>query len=88
MTDDLFQMYIAYHSYGEKIIYPWSYSGKKVPDWQELHAMGAIMGNKIFEESKGKYKYLVTIITFPLQTYLIRVRVVLLILLISGGHFP
>ena len=50
-------MYLALHSYGQKVIYPWSYGGKKIPDWQELDRVGRVMAHSILRASNGKYKY-------------------------------
>ena len=43
----IFQMYVALHSYGEKVMYPWSHSKEKLPDWQELHSVGVTMADAI-----------------------------------------
>ena len=50
-------MYLALHSYGEKIIYPWSYTSKKVEDWRELDRVGRVMARAMHKSSNGKYKY-------------------------------
>ena len=50
-------MYLGLHSYGQKIIYPWSYTGKKIHDWQELDRVGRVMSRAINLSSNGQYKY-------------------------------
>ena len=50
-------MYLALHSYGEKIIYPWSYTSKKVGDWKDLDRVGRVMSRAMKISSHGKYKY-------------------------------
>jgi hypothetical protein len=50
-------MYLSLHSYGEKIIYPWSYSSKKVEDWRELDRVGRVMARAMYKSSNAKYKY-------------------------------
>merc|ERR1712088_166204 len=52
-----FDMYLAFHSYGEKIIYPWSYSNRKLDDWQDLDRVGRVIARAIHRSSNGKYKY-------------------------------
>merc|ERR1719412_320765 len=39
--------YISLHSYGQKILYPWSYSAVRLPDWQEMQAVGRKIANSI-----------------------------------------
>jgi len=43
------------HSYGQKILYPWSYSNLKVHDWRELQKMGNQMANAIERVSGRNY---------------------------------
>ena len=42
-----FQIYFSLHSYGEKVMYPWSYTNQKLPDWQELHSVGIVIADAI-----------------------------------------
>jgi len=49
--------YLAYHSFGQKILYPWSHTKDKVPDWAELHHMANAMAAPAFEASGGKDYY-------------------------------
>ena len=46
-------MYLAMHSYGEKIIYPWSYKSAPIEDWRDLHSMAETMAGAIFRETRG-----------------------------------
>ena len=43
----MFQIYFSLHSYGEKVMYPWSYTNQKLPDWQELHSVGIVIADAI-----------------------------------------
>ena len=43
------------HSYGQKILYPWSYSNKQVHDWQDLQKMGKLMARAIERSSNRNY---------------------------------
>merc|ERR1719412_2416321 len=47
--------YIPIHSYGQKILYPWSYTGVRLPDWKEMQAVGKILANAIEESSGAHY---------------------------------
>ena len=47
--------YISYHSFGQKILYPWSFTEDKVPDWKELHHMANNLAAGIYEASGGDY---------------------------------
>lgn len=49
--------YLAYHSFGQKMLYPWSHTKDKVPDWAELHHMANAMASAAFEASGGKDYY-------------------------------
>ena len=51
------QLYTSIHSYGQKIIYPWSYTADKIYDWRELESMGHAMADNMFHASKGRDKY-------------------------------
>jgi hypothetical protein len=48
-------MYIALHSYGEKVMYPWSYTKEKLHDWQELHSIGVTIADAITSISGQEY---------------------------------
>ena len=50
-------MYVSLHSYGQKIMYPWSNSPEKVKDWRDLDRVGRVMKQAIKESSRGKYLY-------------------------------
>jgi len=52
-----FASYITFHSFGSKIMYPWSYANLKVKDWKELHNLGVHLAEGIFEASRGKDRY-------------------------------
>jgi len=52
-----FVAYLAFHSFGSKIIYPWSYKDDKVPDWQDLHLMANVIAEEVFNESGGTDYY-------------------------------
>merc|ERR1719412_1502379 len=41
------------HNYGQKILYPWSYSSLKVHDWQDLQKMGNLMA-RAMERASGR----------------------------------
>ena len=43
------------HNYGQKILYPWSYSAERVPDWRDLQAMGEVMAREIEAASGRNY---------------------------------
>ena len=43
----IFQSYIMIHSYGQKILYPWSYTAVRVHDFEDLAKMGQIMARNI-----------------------------------------
>lgn len=49
--------YVSYHSFGQKILYPWSYSDEKVPDWKELHHMANSLAGRIYQASFGQDYY-------------------------------
>ena len=49
----LLQMYISLHSYGQKILYPWSHAGHKIEDWQDLD----ILGKSVFLRIRVISKY-------------------------------
>jgi len=49
--------YLAYHSFGQKMLYPWSHTKDKVADWAELHHMGNAMAAAAFEASNGEDYY-------------------------------
>jgi len=49
--------YVSLHSYGQKILYPWSYTSARIEDWYDLQQMGEIMAKEI-RKSSGDY-YLV-----------------------------
>ena len=55
----LSQFYLALHSYGQKVIYPWSYTEKKVADWKQLQKMGEVMARAIHKKSDGGVQYTV-----------------------------
>ena len=46
------QSYLMLHNYGQKILYPWSYTDKRIPDWKDLQRMGEHMARSI-EASSG-----------------------------------
>jgi len=48
--------YIMIHSFGQKILYPWSYTGVRVHDWEDLATMGEIMARNIERHSGLDYK--------------------------------
>ena len=35
------------HNYGQKILYPWSYTKERIPDWKDLQRMGETMARSI-----------------------------------------
>ncbi len=53
-------MYLSYHSYGEKIVYPWSYTAAPAPDWRELQGVAVHMADAMFRESSGRSRFKVT----------------------------
>ena len=53
------QMYLSFHSYGQKVLYPWSYSAEKVPDWVDLHDMGIVIGEAMRDATHGRTLYTV-----------------------------
>ncbi len=50
-------MYLSYHSYGEKIVYPWSYTDRPVPDWRDLHRVAARMAARMHRASDGRSRF-------------------------------
>ena len=44
------------HSFGQKILYPWSYTSFLVHDWEDLATMGEIMARNIERHSGLDYK--------------------------------
>eukprot|EP00096_Caligus_rogercresseyi_P000121 TRINITY_DN1032_c0_g1_i1.p1 TRINITY_DN1032_c0_g1~~TRINITY_DN1032_c0_g1_i1.p1 ORF type:complete len:314 (-),score=58.90 TRINITY_DN1032_c0_g1_i1:1260-2201(-) len=46
-----FKAYLSIHSFGQKVIYPWSYTNVKIADWKELHQMGNIIASTISKYS-------------------------------------
>ena len=49
--------YLSYHSFGQKILYPWSFTEDKVPDWTELHHMANTLAAGIYDASGGQSFY-------------------------------
>ena len=49
--------YLSYHSFGQKILYPWSFTESKVPDWTELHHMANNLASGIYDASGGQSYY-------------------------------
>lgn len=49
--------YLSFHSFGSKILYPFSYTHKKVVDWKELHHMANNIASAVFHESGGEDYY-------------------------------
>ena len=49
--------YLSYHSFGQKILYPWSYSDTKVQDWEDLHHMANALAGEIYQASFGQDYY-------------------------------
>ena len=45
----------ALAKFGEKILYPWSFTEDKVPDWKELHHMANNLASGIYDTSRGDY---------------------------------
>ena len=60
-------MYISLHSYGQKILYPWSHRGDKIPDWQDLDTVGRMMQETVMDASGGRYFFRVG--TSPVTNY-------------------
>jgi len=50
-------MYLSYHSFGEKIVYPWSYTSHPLPDWRDLHQVGIAMSDAALQASNGFTRY-------------------------------
>ena len=44
------------HNYGQKVIYPWSYTGRRIPDWAEMHHTAELIARAIEDESGLDYK--------------------------------
>ena len=51
-----FQFYLPIHSYGQKIVYPWSFTGDQVFDWRELHEMAQTMARAVQATSGDVYE--------------------------------
>jgi len=49
--------YLSFHSFGSKILYPFSYTHEKVVDWKELHHMANNIASAVFQESRGEDYY-------------------------------
>ena len=54
---DAWTMYLSLHSYGEKVLYPWSSTAEPVPDWRELRHVGKKMAEAIFDATGGRDAY-------------------------------
>ena len=52
----IFQSYVALHSFGQKICYPWGYTSNLIEDWYELQEMGEIMSKEIKKSSGLHYR--------------------------------
>ncbi len=53
-------MYLSYHSYSEKVVYPWSYTERPLPDWRELHHVAEVLASSMSQASGGRSKYKVS----------------------------
>ena len=64
--------YLSYHSFGQKILYPWSFTVDKVPDWTDLHHMANTLAAGIYEASGGQSYYkigqLTVVSSFGIET--------------------
>lgn len=49
--------YVAFHSFGTKLMYPWSYANVKTHDWKELHNLAVHLAEGMFEASRGEDRY-------------------------------
>jgi carboxypeptidase A4 len=45
------------HSYGQKILYPWSYTKVRLHDWEDMQRMGQIMARAIEYEDRDHNDY-------------------------------
>ena len=43
------QGYLAFHSFGNKILYPWGHTSKKTRDWQDLQNFASVAADAIKE---------------------------------------
>ncbi|MFH1861771.1 MAG: M14 family zinc carboxypeptidase, partial [bacterium] len=48
---------ISFHSYGEVVIYPWSFDGQPAPDQNELDNMAQTLASRFIRDSGGSYGY-------------------------------
>jgi len=48
---DRLDAYLAFHSFGNKILYPWGHTDEKVRDWRDLKAFAEVAQNAIAEEA-------------------------------------
>ena len=39
--------YLAFHSFGNKIVYPWGHTGQKIEDWKDLHSLAEAAADAI-----------------------------------------
>merc|ERR1719348_69848 len=46
--------YLAFHSFGNKILYPWGYTKKKTSDWRDLRNFALMANNAIVNEVNAK----------------------------------
>ena len=60
-------MYLSFHSFGQKILYPWSHTSKPIPDWKDLDRMAHVMSEAIFHETGGRDIYRVILKKFFLK---------------------
>ena len=45
--NDSIVAYLAFHSFGNKIVYPWGHTGQKIEDWKDLHILAEAAADAI-----------------------------------------
>jgi len=54
---DRIDAYLGFHSFGNKILYPWGHTDEKVKDWRDLKAFADVAQKAIAEEASSRRSY-------------------------------
>ena len=46
--------YLAFHSFGNKILYPWGHTSKHTRDWKDLREFASVAANAIQRNSQAQ----------------------------------
>ena len=62
--------YLAFHSFGNKILYPWGHTSTKTRDWKDLRTFAKVAADAIKKNSQAQRRSFTDFITDPLvNTY-------------------